>query len=206
MAKNKYDWCVTYIPNYKEVCYVECPEDFNIDEINEDFKFCFDKFDDKWHQLTEETQLLILTANDVGIQTITKNNVKGWLTRLSMLQGMYGNFMHNQAPVKGLYMASDVIQELKEKYNDLPKSVGELEEFLNTNPKNVPIPKQLDPMVLMAHIGFSMKVEKKSWQQFCSMIARTAEQLISENIEAIEQLRAEREAENNNKKEVDNED
>jgi hypothetical protein len=199
----KYDWCVTHIPNYKEVCYVECPEDFKIDDVDDNFLFAFEKFDDKWHQLKEETQLLILTAAEIGIQTITKNNVKGWLTRLSMLQGMYGPFVYNQVPVRGLYDALNVIKELKEKYEDLPESVEALETLIEGGSKTVPIPKALDPLVLMAHIGFSIKVEKKSWQQFCSGIAQESDKMIEEEIERLRELSEKEKQENEQEVEGD---
>ena len=126
----KYDWCVTQIPNYKEVCYNECPDEFDIEDVHEDFKFAFTQFEDKWFQLTEETQLLILTAPDIGMQRVTKANVPGWLTRISMLQGMHGPFMYSSVPVKGLFQAWEVIKELKEKYDDLPPSVEELNTLI----------------------------------------------------------------------------
>jgi hypothetical protein len=188
----EYDWCITNIPNYKEVCYSECPEDFKIDEVEESFKFAFEKIDGKWHQLKEETQILVLCAAEVGIQTVTMNNISGWLTRLAMLQGLYGPFMHNDVPVAALYQAQDVITELKEKYDDLPESVDTLEQVIAKSSKHVPIPKQMDPLVLIAHVGFTTKVEKKTWQKFCSSIASKADELIAQSIEKLEAIRAEK--------------
>jgi hypothetical protein len=142
--------------------------------------------------------MMIMLADNIGMNTITKNNVSGWLKRVAMMEGVYGHFTHNIVPIEGLYEAEEVIAELEEKYDDLPESVAALKETLSKIPKEIRLPKVLDPFIFMAHIGFQIDVPTKTWKEFCAYLSRVADNAIEESIDAIQARIAEKHKETNN--------
>ena len=187
------DFWLEEIPNYKELCFSKCPDDFDPKNVIADMQFTIQKFDDVWYAMKGETQVIVTMSAQVGLKRLNKQNAHEWLTRLAMLQGLHGHFLYDNVPVRALYVADAFIKEvhIMSTHRAIELSVGaqeqftELEGLVVDKPKHVSLPRQLDPLVVIAHGGFKNNVEAKSFDEFCRELRLKAENMIDENIKHI---------------------
>ena len=192
------DFWLEDINNYKDLCFAKCPEGFNPDDVIEDMKFTIEEFDDGWYAMKGETQVIVTMSAQVGLRRLNKQNAHEWLTRLAILQGLHGHFLYDNVPIRALYVAEAFIQatdNMAEWANTIRLSDEAAEQFdemkslIVDKPKHISLPRQLDPLIIIAHGGFRTNVETKEFDEFCREIRLKAENLIDENIE---QIKAER--------------